>query len=311
VRNTFIDTLCELAAEDERVWLLCADLGYSVLERFAERFPDRYVNVGVAEQNLTGVAAGLALSGKVVFTYSIANFPVMRCLEQIRNDVCYHNANVKIVAVGGGFAYGTAGYTHHGVEDLAVMRALPQMTVVAPGDPVETRLATRAILQHAGPCYLRLGKGGEQSVYTDAPAFALGRAIALREGTDATIFTTGAMLGEAVKAADALAEQGISAGVVSMPTLRPLDGDAVRRAAERSRLVVAAEEHGAIGGLGSALAEVLASAGIAGARLLHVAATQPPYEIGSQAYLRQHNSLDAASLAAAVRRELVGVRAHE
>ena len=132
MRNTFIDTLCELAAEDARVWLMCGDLGYSVLERFADRFPNRYINAGVAEQNLTGVAAGLALSGKIVFTYSIANFPIMRCLEQVRNDVCYHNLNVKIVAIGCGFAYGAAGYSHHGAEDLAVMRTLPNMTVVAP-----------------------------------------------------------------------------------------------------------------------------------------------------------------------------------
>src|SRR5438874_9377638 len=143
MRTAFVDTLCELAERDDRIWLLCGDLGYSILERFADRFPERYVNVGVAEQNMTGVAAGLALCGKVVFTYSIANFPVMRCLEQIRNDVCYHDANVKVVAVGGGFAYGALGMTHHATEDLAVLRALPRMTVVAPGDPVETDAAVR------------------------------------------------------------------------------------------------------------------------------------------------------------------------
>ena len=146
MRTAFIDTLCELAERDPRIWLLTADLGYSVLERFAARFPHRYINVGVAEQNLTGIAAGLARCGKIVFTYSIANFPTLRCLEQIRNDVCYHQANVKIVAVGGGFAYGTLGYTHHGLEDLGIMRTLPHMTVIAPGDPTETRLATSAVL---------------------------------------------------------------------------------------------------------------------------------------------------------------------
>src|SRR5262249_13809462 len=142
MRAAFIKTLYELAERDERVWLLTGDLGFTVLEDFARRFPERYLNVGVAEQNMTGVAAGLARCGKVVFTYSIANFPTLRCLEQIRNDVCYHEANVKVVSVGGGFAYGAAGYTHHGVEDLGALRLLPGMTVVAPGDPVETRLAT-------------------------------------------------------------------------------------------------------------------------------------------------------------------------
>src|SRR5215469_2111226 len=211
MRNTFIETLCALAEEDERVWLLSGDLGYSVLERFATRFPRRYLNMGVAEQNMTGVAAGLALSGKIVFTYSIANFPVMRCLEQIRNDVGYHNANVKIVAVGGGLAYGTAGYTHHGVEDIAVMRMMPNMTVIAPGDPTETRLATHAILHHDGPCYLRLGKGGEPTIHTEPPDFQIGQAITLRSadsGDDVTLISTGAILAETLPAADRLAAGG-------------------------------------------------------------------------------------------------------
>src|SRR6266545_8410033 len=130
MRGAFIETLNALAAGNPRIWLVCGDLGYSVLESFARAFPDRYVNAGVAEQNMTGLAAGLALAGNIALTYSIANFPVMRCLEQIRNDVCYHRLNVKIVAVGGGLAYGPAGYTHHGVEDLAIMRVMPNMTVL-------------------------------------------------------------------------------------------------------------------------------------------------------------------------------------
>ena len=171
MRTTFIETLCDLAERDERIWLITGDLGFSVLERFSERFPERYINAGVAEQNMTGIAAGLAHSGLVVFTYSIANFPVMRCLEQIRNDVCYHNMNVNVVAVGGGFSYGTAGYTHHGVEDIAVMRAMPNMTVVAPADPYETRKATESVAAHAGPCYLRLGKSREPDVHDGEPPF--------------------------------------------------------------------------------------------------------------------------------------------
>ncbi len=151
MRTAFVETLCELAAADPRICLVTGDLGYSVLERFQERFPDRYINAGVAEQNMTGVAAGLALAGWIPFTYSIANFPTMRCLEQIRNDVCHHQLPVRIVAVGGGFAYGPAGYTHHGVEDLAVMRSLIGMTVLAPGDPHETRLATRGTLDFPWP----------------------------------------------------------------------------------------------------------------------------------------------------------------
>ena len=311
MRNTFVSTLCELAERDERVWLLCGDLGYSVLEKFSARFPDRYVNVGVAEQNMTGVAAGLALAGKVVFTYSIANFPIMRCLEQVRNDICYHRLNVKIVAVGCGLPYGTHGYTHHGVEDVAVMRALPNMTVVAPGDPIEARLATRALVEHDGPGYLRLGKGGEAAVHVDDPAFQIGRAIPIRAGDDVTLIAAGAILAETVRAADLLAERGIRAGVVSMPTIAPLDAAAVLEAAARTRWIVTVEEHSVTGGLGSAVAEVLAEAPATGARLARCGVTAGPFGVGGQAYLRGLNQLDAAGIAERVARvmEPVGVRA--
>jgi transketolase len=297
VRNTFVSTLCELAEHDQRIWLLCGDLGYSVLEKFADRFPTRYVNMGVAEQNMAGVAAGLALSGKIVFTYSIANFPIMRCLEQVRNDICYHKLNVKIVAVGGGLAYGTHGYTHHSVEDLAVMRALPNMTVVAPGDPVETRLAARALVEHDGPCYLRLGKGGEPIIHNQDPDFRIGRAIVLRDGGDVTLISTGAILSEVIKAADMLADRGVRAGVISMPSVTPVDARAILDAAARSRRIISVEEHGTTGGLGSAVAEVLAESNEAGVRLVRCGVSVGPYEIGGQAYLRQLNHLDAASLA--------------
>ena len=258
MRTAFIETLKDLAGQDERIWLLCADLGFSVLENFAQAFPKRYVNVGVAEQNMTGVAAGLALSGKIVFTYSIANFPVIRCLEQIRDDVCAHNLNVKVVSVGGGFAYGSAGYTHHGTEDLAMMRVLPNMTVLAPGDPIETRLLTVAATTLPGPCYLRLGKAGEPIVHTSQPEVTIGKAIVLRKGDAGTLISTGGALAMTVKAADELAAQGISVSVLSMPTLSPLDNEAILRAAKDTGRIVTVENHG-IGGLGSAVAEVLAT----------------------------------------------------
>jgi transketolase len=307
MRTAFIETLCGLAAQDERIWLLTGDLGYSVLERFAGRFPKRFVNMGVAEQNMTGVAAGLALEGKIVFTYSIANFPIMRCLEQIRNDVCYHNLNVKIVAVGGGMAYGAAGYTHHAVEDLAVMRAMPNMTVVAPGDPVEVKCATRAIINHAGPCYLRLGKGGEATVHTQEPNFQLGKAIWLRQGDDITFVSTGSILAEVIRAADDLAARGVRAGVVSLPTLKPLDEETIRKIAILSRQIITVEEHSALGGLGEAVAGVLADAGTAHPGLKRV--NLPIFSsaaIGTQAYLRQKFALDAASLVILAIKSMVG-----
>jgi transketolase len=262
MRTTFVETLCALAGRDERVWLLTADLGYSVLEPFRDRFPGRYVNVGVAEQNLIGVAAGLARCGKVPFVYSIANFPTLRCLEQIRVDVCYHECPVKVVAVGGGFTYGSQGYTHHGVEDLAILRALPGMTVVAPADPVETRLATLAIADRPGPCYLRLGKAKEPVIHTSEPPFQLGRAITVRTGRDLTLISTGGMLQECVSVAERLHGQGVAARVVSMHTLKPLDGEAVLRAARETGGVVTVEEHSVTGGLGSAAADVIAESGV-------------------------------------------------
>lgn len=289
MRNTFLQALGEVAATNPRVWLLTGDLGYSVLEPFRERFPDRYVNVGVAEQNLTGIAAGLASCGKIVFTYSIANFPTLRCLEQIRNDVCYNELPVKIVSVGGGYAYGPQGYTHHGLEDLAIMRTLPGMTVVAPADPVETELATHAVAGHAGPCYLRLGKAREPLVHATRPEFKLGRAIRLRDGDDVTLISTGGLLGYALDTADRLAgSHGLGVRVLSMHTLKPLDEEAVSAAARQTHLIVTVEEHSITGGLGSAVADVLATMPAPHAPLLKFAAPDRLVTtIGSQAHLRR------------------------
>lgn len=298
MRTTFIDTLCEVAALDERIWLLCGDLGYSVLERFAQRFPQRFANMGVAEQNMVGVAAGLALEGKTVFTYSIANFSTLRCLEQIRNDVCYHNLNVKIVAVGGGLAYGAAGYSHHAVEDLAIMRALPNLIVVAPGDPVEVQLATRALAAHSGPAYFRLGKGGEAVVHRAPPAFQLGRAIHLQTGQDLTFITTGGILSEVHQAAAKLQSLGYDIGILSVPTVQPLDTDAILATAAYSRHLISVEEHSITGGLGQSVASVLATADIPRFSLRYAALPNSPVtEAGSQAYLRARFALDSESLA--------------
>jgi transketolase len=310
VRNTFISALCDLAEHDDRIWLLCGDLGYSVLEKFAERFPDRYVNVGVAEQNMVGIAAGLALSGRVVYTYSIANFPVMRCLEQVRNDVCYHNLNVKVVAVGCGLPYGTHGYTHHAVEDVAVMRALPNMTIVAPGDPAETRWAARALVDHDGPCYLRLGKGGEPQVHARPVEAKLGQALVLRDGEGIALIAAGNILGETLKAADVLEEHGVRPCVVSMPTISPLDVETVEALAERSRTIMTVEEHSITGGLGSAVAEVLAESNNRGARLVRCGVTAGPGAVGGQAHLRRLNRLDAESLAQTALLAMEPMRVH-
>jgi transketolase len=258
MRNAFLDTLFELALEDERIQFITGDLGFRVVEKFMEKIPGQFLNAGVAEQNMTGIAAGMALSGKIAVTYSIANFPTLRCLEQIRNDICYHDANVKIVSVGGGFAYGAMSVTHHAMEDLGVMRCIPNLIVVAPGDPVEARAATRAVIADHGPVYLRLGKAGEPTVHQHEINFTIGKAIRFRDGRDATLISTGGMLWTANQAAEKLAQLGIHIRVVSMHTLKPLDVEEVLSAVRDTGIVFTLEEHSIVGGLGSAVAEVLA-----------------------------------------------------
>ncbi|NJN81473.1 MAG: transketolase [Caldilineaceae bacterium] len=297
MRTAFINELCEVAAENERVWLLCADIGYSVLERFADRFPDRFVNVGVAEQNMTGIAAGLAMSGKIVFTYSIANFPTLRCLEQIRSDVCYHNANVKVVSVGGGLAYGPQGYTHHGLEDLAIMRSLPNMKVVAPADPVEAQLATRAVATLAGPAYLRLGKANEPVVHSDLPSFETGKVVKVQDGERVLIVSTGGMLKTVLDVGKQLENQGVKAAIWSSPWLKPFDEAAIRTALSRFSLIVTVENAQESGGLGSCVAEVIAESESGGTRLIRAGV---PDTILKRAYSQEAGrsmlGLDAASL---------------
>jgi len=313
MRTAFIRTLVELAAQDERVNLVVGDLGFGVVEAFANQFPKRFVNAGVAEQNMTAIAAGMALSGKIVFTYSIANFPTLRCFEQIRNDVCYHNANVIVASVGGGLAYGALGMTHHATEDIAVMRALPNITVVAPGDPLEAELATRALVAQPGPAYLRLGRSGEPLVHRQSPAsatppgygscrdFQLGQAIQLANGDDLTLIATGTMLHTAVAVGERLCETGIHARVLSMHTIKPLDVAAVLAAARETRAIVTLEEHSITGGLGSAVAEVLAESAVEKVPFKRLGLpSQFTSLVGSQEYLKQAYSLTVDGILASI-----------
>jgi transketolase len=297
LRTAFIQALNELADTDPRVCLIVGDLGFSVIDEFAQKHPDQFVNAGVSEQNMIGLAAGMALTGKIVFTYSIGNFATLRCLEQIRNDVCYHRANVKVVAVGGGVAYGNLGVTHHASDDVAIMRALPNMVVVAPGDPVEARLATRAVVALDGPAYLRLGKAGEPVVHEKEPNFELGRAITLHEGTDLTLIASGGMLATADKVARSLAAQGIGARLVSMHTVKPIDRDAVTRAALETGHVFTLEEHSVEGGLGGAVAEVIAELDPGHAPLKRIG-LRPEFNktVGDQNYLKSMHGLDEESV---------------
>jgi len=296
VRDAFAAALAEAARDDERVCLVLADLGVGVFDAFPA---ERLVNAGIAEQAMVGVAAGLAQAGKRAVAYSIAPFVTSRAHDQVRIDVANGRADVTLVGVGGGVAYGYLGPTHHAIDDLAAMRALPNMTVLAPADPADARAATRAALDLDGPVYLRLGKNGEPDLLGADMPFAIGRAVRVREGADVTIASTGPILAEALGAAEALAAQGIDAGVLHFGTVKPLDVEAALDALERTGLIVALEEHSVIGGLGSALAEIAAESGAG--RVVRAGFPDTfVHTVGSREHLLAHHALDATGVAARV-----------
>lgn len=292
MRKAFIDTLIEMAEKDERIFLLTGDLGFSFLEGFKQRFPGRFINMGVAEQNMIGVAAGMALSGKIVFVYSIASFVTMRCFEQIRNDLCHQKLNVRIIGVGAGVAYGTAGATHHSIEDVAIMRSLPNMEVISPGDEVETALALKHTVRHKGPVYIRLSKGGEPVVHAKRN-FDIHKGIVLEDGKSIAIIVSGAMLYTAKQVSEGLKKYGIHARLISMPMIKPLDKAAITAFSKAAKAIFTIEEHGIIGGLGTAVAEVLCESGFKG--LYKRFALPESYNtcMGDQKCLLKRNSLSA------------------
>lgn len=301
MRTAFIKTLTALAKEDPSIWLLTGDLGFTVLEPFRDGLPNQYLNAGVAEQNMVGVAAGIAMTGKRVFTYSIVPFATFRCYEHIRNDVCYHELPVCIVGVGGGYSYGHMGSTHHALEDIAALRALPNMTVVCPGDPLEVEGAVRAICKHPGPCYLRLGKAGEPVLHDPATfAFTLGKAIRMMDGRDCTVIGTSNMLETAVKTASILKAQGLSPRLLSMPTVKPIDAGALRSAALETRLIVTIEEHVPTGGLGGAVAEALAPLPHRPPHLICATPDRFADTTGSQKFFRERAGLTPEAIAARI-----------
>ena len=246
---------------------------------------------------MTSIAAGLAMQGKIVYTYSIGNFPTLRCIEQIRNDCAYHNANVKVVCVGGGFVYGSLGMSHHATEDIAIMRALPDVTVIAPGDLVEAEAATKAIYETPGTCYLRLGRGGEKRIHEKLDGFEVGKAIEIQQGERVAIFSTGAIFDEVDEACVELKEQSIVPTVYTFPTVKPIDKEVILGCAKTCKAIVTVEEHNLSGGFGSAVAEVLAESDSAHAKLVRVA-LDDRYSciVGSQKYLRKQYSIDAKAI---------------
>lgn len=258
MRNAFASEITALAQRDERVVVLSGDIGNRLFDHLKARCPNRFFNCGVAEANMIGMAAGLALAGLRPVCYTIAPFLTYRCMEQIRVDLCYHHLPVVLVGTGAGLSYASLGGTHHSCEEMGMLRLLPGLSVLAPADSAEVRSGLRAALQAPGPVYMRIGKKGEPAIHTADPDLVLGRAIPLRSGTEAALLATGTIAPVALAAADRLGAAGISAAVYSVPTVKPLDTTLLAEVFARCRVVATLEEHSVLGGFGSAVAEWMA-----------------------------------------------------
>lgn len=297
MRKAFINTLTKICEEDKNTILVTGDLGFSVFETFRDKFPNQFLNAGVAEANLIGMSAGMAMGGMKVYAYSIAPFLVYRAFEQIRNDVSYHNLPVKIVGVGGGLAYGNAGPSHHATEDIALMTSVPNMTVICPGDPLEVEKAILASHNLDGPIYIRLNRSGDSIIHRNSEIdFKIGKGLILNKGEDVLIVTTGNMLEVGDKLAKRLDKYGLSISLISMHTLKPFDSALVNKESRGKKLIISLEEHSPYGGLSSLMSRTLVMNGI---HTLYLPFTLPDIFTkvsASQTFLREIYGIDADSI---------------
>jgi len=303
MRQMCLDMVYELAKEDPRIFFIGSDLGANTLDKFKEEMPSRFFMEGISEANVVGMATGLALEGKIVYVNTIATFITRRCYEQVVLDASLHNVNVRLIGNGGGLVYAPLGPTHLAIEDLAIMRAIPNMTIVAPADADEMRRFMPLTVDHQGPIYIRLGKGYDPIVSNDDVPFEIGKAIPMRQGTDALILTTGITLKVGLEAAGLLEKQGINAGVLHVHTIKPLDVDGILEQCANVRSVVAVEEHTVIGGLGSAVAEIISEAGFDPAKQFKRIGLPDvfPDQYGSQESLMERYSITATEVARVTR----------
>lgn len=299
MRDAFVNSLIDYAKADKRLMLITGDLGFGVLTDFAREFPSQFINAGVAEQNMTGLAVGLALEGRNVFTYSIANFPTLRCLEQIRNDVLYHEASVNIIAIGGGFSYGALGMSHHATEDIGIIRTLPGIRVLAPCDETEVEALMKLMVTDPSPTYLRLDKS--KVVNAKPVGFVKGKLRRMRNGNRVAMIGYGGIIAEALAAADLLDAKGIESAVYSAHTLKPFDSKTLLKLAKSFDAIITLEEHVPCGGLGSLVADTLLDAGFMPQHFMRVCIPDAYSSIvGSQEYLRIRHGLDAQSIASRI-----------
>jgi len=298
MRQGVINEVYKLMKENKNIYFLTADLGYSVVEKIEKDFPKRFINVGVAEQNLMGIAAGLALSGKKVFVYSIIPFVTMRCYEQIRDDICYHDLDVIILGVGAGLSYGILGGTHFALEDITILRPLPNLTIFSPADETEAILGVRYFKNHHHPVYFRIGKKEEPKIYNKSYLFNFGKGVILKKGDDIVIFSTGPIISEVMKAVDLLRVKNISASLINIHTIKPIDYELIINESRNKKFVFIVEEHSVVGGLGSSIAEVLSeNIKDKDLRIIRIG-TEDKFikKIGTQSYLRKFLKLDSQGI---------------
>ena len=301
MRKVVLDMVYELAKKDKRIFFIGSDLGAGTLDNFKQEMPDRFFMEGVSEQNIVGMAAGLALQGKIVYVNTIATFITRRCFEQNVLDLGLHNSNVRLIGNGGGLVYAPLGPTHDAIEDIAIMRAIPNMCIIAPADADEMRRMMPLTVDHQGPIYIRLAKGGDPIVTSDKVPFEIGKAIPMRDGSDALIITTGITLKIALDAAESLEKEGIKAAILHVPTIKPLDKDCIVKHAGKVPAIVTIEEHTLIGGLGSAVAEIIAETNFNNRFKRIGIPDEFPDEYGSQASLMDRYSINAKQLSTEIK----------
>jgi transketolase len=298
MRNAFAQEITELASENNEVVLLSGDIGNRLFDKYKETAADRFYNCGVAEANMIGMAAGLAMNGLRPVCYTIAPFITYRCMEQIRIDLCYHEQPVLVVGTGSGLAYASLGTTHHSCEEMGMLRLLPKMTVLAPADANEVRALLKASLKLTGPAYMRIGKKNEPQVHDSVPDLEIGKSLSMKDGTDVCLFNTGTTLPRVLEAAANLDAVGISTAVIHFPTVKPLDLEAIEAASRKSKLLATIEEHSVLGGFGSSVAEWLADRAEYRPRLLRFGtADEFLHETSEQDTALEHYGLTASAIA--------------
>lgn len=301
MRTAYLDTLYELAQKDKRVYALISDNGAIVYDRYRRDLPDQYLNLGISEANMIGMAAGMASCGKIPFAYTIGAFLAYRAFEFIRNDVCLQDQNVKIVGTGAGQVYSALGPTHHSTEDLGGLRALPDLTILCPASPLEVRKATIAAYEHEGPVYLRLGTNREAEIYENEYSFEIGKAVTLRDGKDVTLIGTGSILKDVLEAAAQLQSENIDARVIDMHTIKPVDRVAIIRAVDETGGIITVEDHNVTGGLGSAVAEVIAEYG-KGVRFRRLGLGGFSERYGTYTQVKEQNGIGIGAICDAVKK---------